>query len=261
MNVYSQAKVSYAYSLGNLKIRSITNSNVVTTEIKQNRLLAKKVASSNYFKPYDVITYTLIIQNAGNAAINDVVINDDIFHQKYIENSLNYFFLDDSKSDINLTVNENNLIFEIPKLEPYATLIITYKVEIDNIEDLSMDILNIANVQSKEISPFQTNTIDLKQRYALIECEKKCVDYAYYNTDIAYSIILRNKGNVDAIDLEVIDELPKTFELDKKKPITINNTLVDIYSFDNETKILKFIVDKVSAFSEIEVIVKGRIIK
>lgn len=261
MNVVSQAKVSYAYSVGNLKIRNITNSNLVTTEVRSVELKAKKVASQNFFKPNDIITYTLVIQNPGNTKVTDVVVNDDLYHQKYIEDSFNYLFLDDSKTEINITINENNLIFEIPEINANATLVITYQVEIDSVEEISMDILNIANIHSKEIKPFKTNTIDLKQRFARIECEKKCVDYTYFDTDLSYSILLKNLGNLDAIDLEVVDQLPKTFELDKSKPITINNNEIDIYTFDEDTRVLKFIVDKVEANGEVEVIIKGRITK
>lgn len=261
MNVVSQAKISYAYAIGNLKIKSITNSNLVTTEVRSVELLAKKCASSESFKPNDIITYTTVVQNPGNTKLTNVVVNDDLFHQKYVEDSFRYLFMDDSKVDIALTINDNNLIFEIPELNPNAVVILTYKVEIDNIDELSMDIRNVANIHSNEIKPFKTNNIDLKQRFAKIECVKKCVDYTYYNTDLAYNIILKNVGNIDAIDIEVVDQLPKTFELDSKKAISVNNNEIDIFTFDEETKILKFIVEKVPANKEVEVIIKGRIVK
>lgn len=261
MNVVSQAKISYAYAIGNLKIKSIANSNLVSTEVRSVELLAKKTVSTEAFKPNDIISYTLVVQNPGNTKVTDVVINDDLFHQKYVEGSFKYLFMDDSRCDIKETVNENNLIFEISELNPNAVAILTYRVEIDNIDELSMDIRNVANVQSKEIKPFKTNNIDLKQRFAKIECTKKCVDYTYFNTDLAYSIILKNVGNVDAIDIEVVDQLPKTFVLDSKKPITHNKNEIDIYTFDEQTRILKFIVEKVPANSEVEVIIKGKIVK
>ncbi|MCK9470467.1 MAG: DUF11 domain-containing protein [Bacilli bacterium] len=261
MNVVSQAKISYAYAIGNLRIKSITNSNLVTTEVRSVELLAKKTVSSENFKPNDIITYTLVIQNPGNTKVTDVVVNDDLFHQNYIEGSFNYQLMNDSNTDIVVTKNDNNLIFEIKELLPNAVLIITYKVEIDNLEEIAMDIRNIASVQSNEIKPFKTNNIDLKQRFAKIECTKKCVDYTYYNTELAYSIILKNIGNVDAIDLEVVDQLPKTFVLDSKKPVSINNNEIDIYTFDESTGILKFIVERVESNSQVEVIIKGRIVK
>jgi hypothetical protein len=261
MNVVSQAKIAYAYAIGNLKIKSITNSNLVTTEVRSVELLAKKCVSQDSFKPNDIITYTTVIQNPGNTKLNNVVVNDDLFHQKYVEDSFKYLFMDDTTCDITLSKNDNNLIFEIPYLNPNAVVILTYKVEIDNIEELSMDIRNVANVHSNEIKPFKTNNLDLKQRFAKIECVKKCVDYTYYNTNLSYSIILKNVGNVDAIDIEVVDQLPKTYQLDAKHPITINNVDIDIFTFDEDTKILKFVVEKVPASSEVEVIIKGKIVK
>lgn len=261
MNVVSQAKISYAYAIGNLKIKSITSSNLVSTEVRSVELLAKKTVSSENFKPNDIISYTLVIQNPGNTALTDVLVNDDLFHQYYIEDSFKYMFMDDSDNEIKLSKNENNLIFEIPYLKANAVAIITYKVEIDSIEEVSMDIRNVANIQSKEVKPFKTNTLDLKQRFAEIKCSKKCVDYTYFNTDLSYIITLKNIGNLDAIDIEVIDQLPITFALDTKKPISINNNEIDIFTHDKDSGILRFIVEKVPAFSEVEVVIKGRIVK
>lgn len=261
MNVVSQAKISYSYKIGNLKIKNIANSNLVSTEVRSIELLAKKTASQEAFKPNDIITYTLVVQNPGNTKVTEIVVNDDLFHQKYINDSFKYIFLSDCDSKITVSENSNNLIFEITELLPGAVAIITYQVEIDNIDELSMDIRNVASVQSKEIKPFKTNNIDLVQRFAKIEITKKCVNYTYYNTDLSYSIILKNVGNIEAIDIEVIDQLPKTFVLNEKLPITIKDVPVDIYTFDEETKILKFIVDKVPSNSEVEVIVKGKITK
>lgn len=261
MKVVSQASIAYAYSVGNLKINSITNSNVVETEIRNVELLAKKTASQESFKPNDIITYTLVIQNPGNTKVTDIVINDDLYHQQYIENSFKYTYLDNSNETIKLTSNENNLIFEIKELNPNSVIIMNYQVKLDSLEDISIDIRNYANIESKEIAPFKTNNIDLKQKYAKVECTKKCVDHTFYNTDISYIIILHNAGNVDAIDLEVVDQLPKTFELDKNNPIKCKDKVIDIYSFDNDTHILKFLIDNLSPNEKIEVIIKGRIIK
>jgi len=262
MNVRSQATISYAYALGNLKIKDIATSNVVNTEVRTVSLLAKKTASSEFFKPLDVITYNIIITNPGNSSANKVVINDDLFHQKLVDDSFKYFFLDDSEVKVKLKTNDNNLIFEIDELKPNAVCVILYQVMIDAIDELCVDLRNSSNIYSKEILPFATNKLDIKQRFAKIECLKKTVDYTYLNTDISYLITLKNIGNTDAIDIEVIDQLPQTFELQNTPDaITINNENVDIFTIDDKTNILKFIVDKIEPSSTVEAIIKGRIVK
>lgn len=261
MNVSSQATISYAYALGSLKIKNITTSNVVNTEVRTVNLLAKKTANTEFFKPNDIITYNIVITNPGNSNANDVVINDDLFHQKFVEGSFKYLFLDDSKSKIALKVNENNLIFTIDTIKPGEVCVISYQVIIDDLEEVCVDLRNSSNIYSKEVQPFITNNLNLIQKYAKIECSKKTVDYTYFNTDLSYLINLKNTGNTAAIDIEVIDQLPKTFELSAKNPIMIGKQSIDIFVFDKETNILKFIIDKIDPNASIEVVIKGKIVK
>jgi uncharacterized repeat protein (TIGR01451 family) len=154
------------------------------------------------------------------------------------------------------------LIFEIQELNPYDVCILTYQAIVDQIEEICLDLRNCTSVQSKEVQPFTTNKIDIKQRYAKIECKKKTLDHVFLNSDIEYEIILTNKGNVEAIDLEITDQLPSTFELNEAEDaITVNGENVDIYAFNKETHILKLIVEKVDPYETIKIVVKGRITK
>ncbi|NLD27056.1 MAG: DUF11 domain-containing protein [Acholeplasmataceae bacterium] len=262
MNVKSQATIAYAYALGNLKIRSITTSNVVSTEVRTVDLLAKKIASAEYFRPGDVITYSIILTNPGNSKATNITINDELFRQSLVKDSFRYLFLDDSKADIKLTINDNNLVFEVDEVNPHAVCVLTYQVTVDEIDEICLDLRNCTSVSCKEVNPFALHKFDIKQRYAKIECLKKTVDHVYLNSDIAYEIIITNKGNVEAVDLELIDQLPQTFELDHSKDaITIDNVECDIFTFDKNTNLLKLIIDRVEPFASVKVIVKGKITK
>lgn len=262
MNVRSQATVAYAYALGNLKIKSITHSNVVNTLVQEVQLLAKKIANTDFFKPGDVITYSIIITNPGNTKATKISISDDLNYQSFIKDSFRHLFLDDTVADIKLNIRDNNLVFEISELKPKDVCVITYQVVADKVEEICLDLRNCTSVQSKEIKPFTTNKLDIKQRYAKIECTKKTLDHVFLNSDIEYEIIITNKGNVEAIDLEVIDQLPAPFELSKSDDaITVNGKNIDIYAYDKDTNILKMIVDRVLPYETIKVLVKGRITK
>ncbi len=113
MNVRSQASVTYAYALGNLKIKNITHSNVVSTIVREVGLLAKKIANVEFFKPGDVITYNIIVTNPGNTKATKVTITDELDHQSYVKDSFRYLFLDDSEAEIKLGLKEGALVFEI----------------------------------------------------------------------------------------------------------------------------------------------------
>jgi uncharacterized repeat protein (TIGR01451 family) len=225
-------------------------------------ILAKKTASTEFFKPNDVITYNLIITNPGNTKATNVVVNDDLFHQSVIASSFRYLFLSDKETVIKQSQNENNLIFEIDELSPHEVCVITYQVTVDEISELCVDLRNSSKISSAEIKPFSTNSIDILQRFAKIECSKKTVDFVYLNSDISYEVTLTNVGNIEAIDVEVIDQLPKTFELSKSKDaITVNGKVVDIYTFDHDLHLLKMLIDSIPPKGSSIVIVKGKIIK
>lgn len=262
MNVKSQASIAYAYTLGNLKIKNITYSNVVNTVVREVELLAKKISNTEYFKPGDVITYNIIITNPGNTKATKVCITDDLAHQTYVKDSFRYLFLDDTVADIKMNLKENGLIFEIDELKPKDVCVLSYQAVVDKVEEICLDLRNCTSIKSKEVKPFTTNPVDIKQRYAKIECTKKALDLVLINSDIEYEIIITNKGNVEAVDLEVIDQLPFTFELDQgEEAITVNGKSVDIYAFDKETHILKFIIERVLPHETVKVLVKGRITK
>lgn len=262
MIVRSQASVSYVYSLGNLKINNLVNSNTVDTEIRTVKLLGKKIASNEFFRPNDVMTYSLILTNTGNCPANKVILEDKLIHQKMVEGSFTYSFLEKSKSVVKALRDGEKLTFEIDELKPYEICIISYQTVIDDIRDITVDLESSSSISSNEISPIPTNKLNIKQRYAKIECEKKCVDYAYLNTDISYHLILENKGNTTAYDVEISDQLPLTFELGRSPDaITVNKECLDIYTFDTKTGLLKIYIDKINAREKVDIVIKGKIIK
>ena len=68
---------------------------------------------------------------------------------------------------------------------------------------------------------------------------------------------LSNKGNINAYDVEVYDELPITFELDQYNPVTLNNNLVN-YHLDGN--ILKILIPTIEPNNVLNIKVTGRII-
>jgi|GEM_PF-812164 len=262
MNVRSQASVTYAYALGNLKIKNITHSNVVSTIVREVGLLAKKIANVEFFKPGDVITYNIIVTNPGNTKATKVTITDELDHQSYVKDSFRYLFLDDSEAEIKLGLKEGALVFEIDELEPKDVCVLSYQAVADKVEEICLDLRNSTCIKSREVKPFTTDQFEIKQRYAKIECTKRAVDQVFLNSDIEYEILLTNKGNVEAVDLEVVDQLPVTFELDSgEDAITVNGKPAEIHVFNKDTRILKLMIDKVLPSETVKVIVRGRITK
>ena len=57
MNVKSMARVKYSYNLDGVNLTGVASSNIVSTEVRKVGLLARKFASSDFYKYGDVMSY------------------------------------------------------------------------------------------------------------------------------------------------------------------------------------------------------------
>ena len=76
MNIKSQATIYYAYDLDGTSFKNVATSNTLTTPLKVASLFAKKIANTSYFKPGDIITYTIIVNNASSFKATNIKIKD-----------------------------------------------------------------------------------------------------------------------------------------------------------------------------------------
>ena len=78
MNVKSQATIYYSYDLEGTSFKSVSTSNTLSTPLKVASFFAKKIANTNYFKPGDIITYTIVINNASNFKVTNISNNFNV---------------------------------------------------------------------------------------------------------------------------------------------------------------------------------------
>ena len=150
----------------------------------------------------------------------------------------------------------DNLIININEIQPNEVIIISYNVIIINNPSL---ITTKTSITSKETQAKEINSLSLKEGFAEIECIKTVSDeITFLNTDLTYILKLNNKGNINAYNIEVFDELPVTFELDNYNPISINNSPID-YVLDNN--ILKLTIPLIEANSSLNIKINGQITK
>lgn len=256
MEVKSMARVKYSYNIEGVNLSGLTQSNIVTTEIRKMSLSVKKLVNTDFYKPQDIITYTIILSNTGNVAITNIVLKDDVKHQNFIMDSLSSFNLNNELNYFNYELKKNTLVINIEEIKAQEVIIITYKTIIcDNIDHITPQL----KVACDELKDIKEQTIELKQGYAEIECFKKVSnDYTYLNTNLSYELSLINKGNCSAYNVEVYDELPQTYELNADNGVTINNNPV---TFKYENNILSFIIPEIPTLAEVNVLVNGKIIK
>lgn len=257
MEVKSMAKVKYSYNLDGINLTGLSQSNIVNTEVRKLGITVKKLSNSEFYRPNDIISYTIILTNTGNFRTNNVVIEDDITNQNYILSSLKFYSLGkDLKNSLIEELQNNKLILKIPFIDPNEIYVITYRTIIGpDIEKINSSLSLI----SDEIKEKEQSEVSLTQGYAQIECIKNVSNnITYLNSDLSYILKIKNNGNISAFNVEVFDELPITYELDKTNPVTINNLLID-YQYQNN--ILNFTIPEIKPNNDIEVLINGRIIK
>ena len=262
MNIKSQATIYYAYDLDGTSFKNVATSNTLTTPLKVASLFAKKIANTAYYKPGDIITYTIVVNNASNFKATNIKIKDKLDNQTLLPSSFNFYYLKDEGKNVEFNSEKQKLEFTISEMESQSVCIITYKAKVN--EDLSLDkeIKNVSTISSDEVKDFKTNSLDLKQKYAKVTCEKSILnDYAYLNTNLTYKIVVKNIGNYKATNIEIVDELPETFKLSKENAVLINDTETKNFSFDEGTCILTIPLESLDAESEISILINGSIVK
>lgn len=262
MNIKSQATIYYSYNLEGTSFKSVSTSNTLETPLKVASFYVKKIANTFYFKPGDIITYTIVINNASNFKVTDISIHDLIDNQTFIKDSFNYYYLKDEGKDVKVDVKEENLEFHIEEMDSSTVLIISYKAKaLDDLE-LYEEIQNHSLITTKETNDITINDLNLTQKYAKVICEKTILnDFAYLNANLTYKITVKNIGNFKATDIELVDQLPETFKLSSTSPITINEKETLNYTFDEKTSILTIPFEVLEPLDEINIIINGSIIK
>jgi len=257
MNVKSMARVKYSYNLDGINLTGVTTSNVVSTEVRKVGLLARKFASSDFFKAGDIMSYNLVVSNTGTNITNNIIITDSISNQDLIPNTLKFCLLDNnSKLDVTYDYNDGVITINIPSLDSHNICIISYKTIMGSNAESAKSKLTI---ESDDVEKINTKDLELKQGYARIECYKKVNDnFTYLNSNLTYELILKNTGNVSAYNVEVFDELPQTYELDNDNPIVYDDLSLP-YTYENN--ILSFNLPEVPANQEVTVLINGKIIK
>lgn len=257
MNVKSMARVKYSYNLDGINLTDVITSNVVNTEILKKGLTAKLISSNDFFKNGDIMAYNIIISNTGTYEINNICLEIKILEQDFILNTLKYSSLNDSKIiNVSYEFNDDTLKIFIPKMFESECLIIGYKTIMHT---SSLKINQNLKITCDDLDEIISKPLVLKQGFAKIECFKKVNDdVTFLNSNLTYELTLRNTGNISAYNVEVFDELPKTFVLNENDPIICNDKNLE---YNLEGNILSFNLPEVNVNNDITVFINGRIVE
>lgn len=259
----ANAKISYAYSLGSNQINSFCETNTIDVEIRFVDLKIKKTANDFFYKPGDLLHYSIVITNIGNYVAEEVIVVDDIKNLRYANGSCSLLRGNNIAQVLAPNIDEDNITFDIGHIEPQSSVVINYSAianpEIANNEDLT----NTATMYAKRLNPIYSNVISIEQKYANIISRKTASKEYVYNYDyLDFVITLTNNGNATAYNVEISESLPKGFVLlDKEEAITIDNEPFTDFEFDPEGNVIKLKLEEITADGkETQILMRGRIV-
>lgn len=231
--VTNQASVSFEYDGAPAPITN--DSNVVSAVINDEYSFDLELTSSSTsYRPGETITYFVKITNTGSAGLSNINISDDMAGGviDYIAGTAQMIYND------NITAlapsSTNPLVLTLPMTLPAGeSVIVTYNTDVDEFLTARVtEIINTVTVTAAAGTGTVSKTASLTltiEDYADVLIEKfQSADNVNNNGTITYTLVLTNKGNLDATNVVVTDQLPTQFSI--TSIISDNNGSAHTYS-------------------------------
>lgn len=225
------------------------NSNIVKT--KFNKAIIDKDSGFTksveplYAKKSDVLTYTIVLKNAGNVIANNVVLKDTIpYGLEYVFNSLKINYV--TIPSINPT--SNNGIF-IGFINPGAASTVVYKTTINNLYNENIITSNASVDYSYNVDPSISNVNSYTgiSSDSTVKIEKPVInennfvkkvdkEYARVGDIIIYTFNIANTGINSAYNAVLIDTIPEELHL-VSNSIFLNYETITNYVEDSSKRL------------------------
>lgn len=197
-------------NVGNVNVPGGTSgsTNVVTTQVNTAYVTVNKMTNLAFAKPGDIITYTLMLNNAGNVAANNVVLTDAIPAGTTFVNG----------SVTGATGTPPTLTLASP-IAAGGNATVTFQVQVGVTIPTPNPLQNNASVAyTYTVDPANpngatgarnSNTVSTQVNGAIIATAKSAdLSYAAPGDVITYTLNLTNSGNADANNVVLTDVIP-----------------------------------------------------
>lgn len=225
--VENTANTQFTYKLtpSDNPVTITATSNKVTTFINLALLNSTKSVDKVYATINDILTYTIDIENIGNATCSNIIFKDLIQTNGTFESGSVYV------NGVNKPDYNPNLGFNLDDIVGYESISVSFKVKVNSIPTSDYILYNnsIINYNYK-INPDQSpvskqstsNTVSTIINVGLLNATKSVSkSYATIGDVLTYTINILNDGNVTAKNVNFRDVIPNglTFVTDS---VTIN---------------------------------------
>ena len=256
----NNAKIDYQYRALGKTIKAATQTNYVTTNISKISINLLKTSTINYFAPGEKIGYSIFISNNSSNPIYNVSVTDHINSKlNYLENSatitnkngefiplISEKIIINSDNQAKESITSGKIEFILDDIDSNETAILSYVVQIplkeenlpNSIDTYASLYYSTENNLKTEKSSVNSNINSISKAYAMLVAEK-LVDKtnAFCGDKLAYTILIKNKGNIDASNVRITDTLPSNFKLEDITFIIADLTYKSTYSV-NENNLL-----------------------
>ncbi|MGL5820998.1 MAG: hypothetical protein ACRCYE_05105 [Sarcina sp.] len=198
--------VGYEYTVNPLDppvgpIAAISNN--VLTSVQDVLLSATKSVDLSYADVGDIITYTVVINNAGNIPAINTLFQDNVpVGTSFIPDSLRLNGIQQFGADPVVG-------FTIPTIGVIGQVTITFEVIVDSTLPIPLQASNFATIDYPTKPPFNTNTVVTELNHAKLSLVKAVSDaFATTNQTIVYTTTITNDGNTIAENIVFVDSIP-----------------------------------------------------
>ena len=248
----NQANISYDYSGAKSSQNAVSNT-VTTTLLDEYSLTANKSVLNQTFRPGNIITYILSMENNGRGDLYNLTLTDNLGSDTNVK----------PMSFLNAILYVNNYPVEItPVLSPDQSVtfqisspflsgdnaMIIYNTMVDS--DLSSSVSSITNSVTVTanggsssgtvvtVDPNPSTTINI-ENYAQLSISKQSDKETITSGEtLTYTFTLNNIGNEEADNIILTDTLPQNFLVTQVTSTTNGNTTTyqpDQYNLDTTT--------------------------
>ncbi|MBQ6235896.1 MAG: DUF11 domain-containing protein [Clostridia bacterium] len=236
--ITNQANLTYTYGTTTATVVS----NVAETE-RNAGLSAEKRALESAYREGTTLTYLISLKNLGAAAVENLVIADDlgaytpagaaapVMPLTFSGNATLY--VDGAFSEELAPVEtENGVQFTIPSVPAGADALLVYQAAVNGFAPLAPGsaITNTATVGDEPLTVSATVPV---ADYADVSIEKEMSPNPITDGDtMTVTFTIENRGNADATDLQLTDDFPLALS---DVSVTVNGAPMTAFSFENNT--------------------------
>lgn len=208
--IENQSLATYEYQINPNEpaITGESQSNITETDLVLGELTMTKSVDKEYATIGDILTYTIDILNVGNVLVSDVVFTDIVPDGvMFVPGSVVIDGTPQPTYDPNLGFNLGAMLILASKKVVFQVEVTSLPVPniVSNKADTEFNYLVIVPITGSSTSNAVTTTINVSE---ITLVKTASVDAVTTGDTLTYTIVITNNGNIDATDLEFVDEVP-----------------------------------------------------